>query len=110
MLGWDVYIAPCAVRLIALPLLAPRLILAAYQVFSQPIFYFSERTVGARLSTVSAWMFRLSFRSAYVVLVAFISICLPFFSDIVGLIGAIGFWPATVFYPVEVRTRRCSGG
>ncbi|KAG0495394.1 hypothetical protein HPP92_000085 [Vanilla planifolia] len=27
---------------------------------------------------------------------------LPFFNDIVGLMGAVGFWPLTVFFPVEM--------
>ncbi|KAL6768000.1 hypothetical protein ACKKBF_B37395 [Auxenochlorella protothecoides x Auxenochlorella symbiontica] len=31
--------------------------------------------------------------------------CLPFFGDIVGLVGAIGFWPATVYYPIECWIR-----
>jgi hypothetical protein len=27
---------------------------------------------------------------------------LPFFNDIVGLLGALGFWPLTVYFPVEM--------
>ncbi len=27
---------------------------------------------------------------------------LPFFNDIVGLLGAVGFWPLTVYFPVEM--------
>jgi hypothetical protein len=33
------------------------------------------------------------FRSLYVAIVCFVAIALPFFSDFVGLIGALGFWP-----------------
>ena len=32
----------------------------------------------------------------YVGVVGTISLCLPFFSDMAGLVGALGFWPATV--------------
>lgn len=31
------------------------------------------------------------------------AIILPFFNDLVGLIGAIGFWPMTVYFPVEMH-------
>lgn len=27
---------------------------------------------------------------------------LPFFNDVVGILGAFGFWPLTVFFPVEM--------
>jgi hypothetical protein len=27
---------------------------------------------------------------------------LPFFNDIMGLIGAMSFWPLTVYFPVEM--------
>lgn len=38
-------------------------------------------------------------RSIYVVLVTFVAICLPFFADLMGLIGAIGFTPMTFVLP-----------
>lgn len=49
--------------------------------------------------------FRLVIRSFFVVFVGFLSICLPFFNDIIGLVGAVGFWPATVFFPIECWIR-----
>lgn len=82
--------------------------LPAYQVFSQPLFEFLQSKITG-VKGVPQWVasisFRIVFRSFYVVFVAFIAVCLPFFSDIVGLIGAIGFWPATVFYPIEMYIR-----
>ncbi|PRW32581.1 Amino acid permease 2 [Chlorella sorokiniana] len=78
----------------------------AYQVFSQPVFAAVERTMrhrkGSRLATTRRWTFRLVFRSLYVAIVCFVAIALPFFSDFVGLIGALGFWPATVLFPIEM--------
>lgn len=35
-------------------------------------------------------MFRLVYRTAYVILIGFLGVCLPFFGDIIGLVGAIG--------------------
>ncbi len=34
---------------------------------------------------------------------AVIAMLLPFFNDVVGLIGAMGFWPLTVFLPIEMH-------
>ena len=41
------------------------------------------------------------YRSAYVCLLTFLAILLPFFNVIVGFVGAIGFWPLTVFFPIH---------
>lgn len=27
---------------------------------------------------------------------------MPFFNDVVGILGAFGFWPLTVYFPVEM--------
>jgi len=29
-----------------------------------------------------------------------------FFNDIVGLLGALGFWPLTIFFPTQARQAR----
>ena len=34
--------------------------------------------------------------------ITLISMLMPFFNDVVGLLGAIGFWPLTVYFPVEM--------
>ena len=38
-------------------------------------------------------------RSLYVALTTFVAICLPFFADLMGLIGAAGFTPMTFILP-----------
>ena len=30
----------------------------------------------------------------------------PFFNDIVGLLGALGFWPLTVFLPIQMHLKQ----
>eukprot|EP00887_Chlorella_sp_A99_P002221 scaffold21.g2221.t1 len=78
-------------------------------VFSQPVFAEVERLLRHRGSGLMAKTgrigFRVLFRSLYVVCVCVIALCLPFFSDFVGLIGALGFWPATVLFPIEMYRR-----
>ncbi|KAL6766801.1 hypothetical protein ACKKBG_A37400 [Auxenochlorella protothecoides x Auxenochlorella symbiontica] len=80
----------------------------AYQVYAQPTLAFIEER-HARWAKAPAWSrgwkLRIPLRSFYVVAVCIIAICLPFFNDIVGLIGALGFWPTTVFFPVECWIR-----
>ena len=66
----------------------------AYQVFSQPFFYFVEHFVRKRVFPKSAGKaggltFRIIFRSLYVVVVCFVAICLPFFGDFVGLVRGL---------------------
>lgn len=41
-------------------------------------------------------------RSAYVIVTSAIAMFVPFFNDILGLIGAFAFWPLTVYFPVEM--------
>ena len=75
----------------------------AYAVYTQPLFAFVEGSVAhsRRLRAWlpralnparrrSRWAFRLVFRSLYVAAVAAIAVALPFFSAIVGLVGALG--------------------
>ncbi|KAK7318414.1 hypothetical protein RJT34_03114 [Clitoria ternatea] len=91
-------------------------LVGAYQVFSQPIFAFVEKGATQRWSNIDKEfkipipgfvpyklnVFRLVWRTLFVILTTVISMLLPFFNDIVGVIGALGFWPLTVYFPVEM--------
>ena len=39
---------------------------------------------------------------------AVIAMLLPFFIDVVALIGALGFWPLTIFLPIEMHIRQAN--
>lgn len=94
-------------------------LVGAYQVFCQPLFAFIEKwahqtwpkstfitkEIRIPLSSTKSYnlnLFRLVWRSTFVVLTTLISMLLPFFNDIVGLLGALGFWPLTVYFPIEM--------
>ncbi|XP_045823428.1 amino acid permease 2-like [Trifolium pratense] len=91
-------------------------LVGAYQVFAQPIFAFVEKTATQRWPNIDKEfkieipclppyklnLFRLVWRTVFVILTTVISMLLPFFNDIVGVIGALGFWPLTVYFPVEM--------
>lgn len=47
--------------------------------------------------------FRLVWRTAYVVVTAVVSMLMPFFNDVLGFLGAVGFWPLTVYFPIAMH-------
>lgn len=81
----------------------------AYQVWSQPHFDFAETWITKTFkdsrfipSVMTKGLgLRLWYRTIYVVLVTFLAVLLPFFSAVLGFVGAVGFWPATVFFPIN---------
>ncbi|XP_040863799.1 amino acid permease 3 isoform X2 [Glycine max] len=94
-------------------------LVGAYQVYCQPLFSFVESNAAERFPNSDFMsrefevpipgckpyklnLFRLVWRTLFVILSTVIAMLLPFFNDIVGLIGAIGFWPLTVYLPVEM--------
>ena len=80
----------------------------AYQVYAQPFLAFMEYHYGRwkyQLPVLRGIVFRIVLRTLFVVFIGFVGICLPFFGDIVGLVGARGFWPATVYFPIECWIR-----
>lgn len=94
-------------------------LVGAYQVFCQPLFAFVEKLAVERwpksefitqeimipLPVTRPYklnLFRLVWRSAFVVATTVISMLLPFFNDVIGILGALGFWPLTVYFPVEM--------
>ncbi|PKA65981.1 Amino acid permease 6 [Apostasia shenzhenica] len=98
-------------------------LIGAYQVFSQPIFQFVESRsqsgwphnsfVSAehviRLPLIGDYpfsFFRLAWRTAYVMVTAVAAMIFPFFNDFLGLIGALAFWPLTVYFPIEMHIKQ----
>ena len=94
-------------------------LVGAYQVFCQPLFAFIEKFASNRFPdsqfinedisipipgfrSLKLNLFRLVWRTIFVIITTIISMLLPFFNDIVGLLGALGFWPLTVYFPVEM--------
>lgn len=91
----------------------------ALQVFSQPIFAEVERWFARKfpdskfvhknhtLKPLSMLPFslnfmRLFFRTAYVAIMTGIAVLFPYFNQVVGVSGAITFWPIVVYFPVEM--------
>lgn len=94
-------------------------LVGAYQVYCQPLFAFIEKFAVKRwpksefitneiMVPVPGFrpyklnLFRLVWRSAFVAVTTLISMLLPFFNGVVGILGAFGFWPLTVYFPVEM--------
>jgi amino acid permease len=89
-------------------------LIGAYQVYCQPLFAFVEKHAVARwpdsklinkefsVGPFKLTLFRMIWRTIFVILTTIISMLLPFFNDVVGLLGALSFWPLTVFFPVEM--------
>ncbi|KAJ4915315.1 Amino acid permease 8 [Raphanus sativus] len=95
-------------------------LVAAYQVFAQPIFQlvenkckkawpennFINKEYSMSIPLLGKWrinFFRLVWRTAYVILTTIVAVIFPFFNSILGLIGAATFWPLTVYFPVEMH-------
>lgn len=82
--------------------------LAAAQLFSQVIFGALELQLHAwwpSLRAMRAWLLRLVVRSAAVCLWAVLACIVPLFTDFVGLVGALAYWPTFVLFPLGMWVR-----
>ncbi|XP_076882555.1 putative amino acid permease 7 [Bidens hawaiensis] len=94
-------------------------LVGGYQVFCQPIFalvetWFSERYPDSNfvnafyqlklpsLTTFQLNPFRLCFRTIYVMSTTGIAMLFPYFNEVLGVLGALNFWPLVVYFPVEM--------
>jgi len=94
-------------------------LLGAYQVYCQPVFAFIEQwfsykcpnsrfindQYGVHIPFYGMYninFFRLIWRTAFVVSTTSLAILFPFFNDVLGILGAMNFWPLTVYFPVEM--------
>ncbi|KAG5123895.1 hypothetical protein JHK82_030632 [Glycine max] len=94
-------------------------LVGAYQVFSQPLFAFVEKWSARKwpksnfvtaeydipipcFGVYQLNFFRLVWRTIFVLLTTLIAMLMPFFNDVVGILGAFGFWPLTVYFPIDM--------
>ncbi|XP_073053938.1 amino acid permease 8-like isoform X2 [Primulina eburnea] len=97
-------------------------LVGAYQVISQPIFSAVESCVIGRWPKsdfvtkeygigsgknskckCSINLLRLVWRSSFVMLATFLAMMMPFFNDFLALLGAIGYWPLGVYFPIQLH-------
>lgn len=89
------------------------------QIYSQPVFAFVERWLTRKypssgfvnnfynlklpsLPPLRVNMLRLCFRTAYVMSTTAIAIVFPYFNQVLGVLGALNFWPLAIYFPVEM--------
>ncbi|KAI3466376.1 hypothetical protein Pfo_023039 [Paulownia fortunei] len=90
-------------------------LVGGYQVFSQPLYasieklfvnkFPNNRFVHGNLKQMPVLRLnpmRLCLRTAYVGLTTGFAILFPYFNQVVGVAGAINFWPVVVYFPVEM--------
>lgn len=90
-------------------------IVGAYQVYAQPVFAFVEKETFERWPKLKVEYktpilgfhfnmspFRLVWRTIFVIITTFIAMLIPFFNDVLGFLGAVGFWPLSVYFPIEM--------
>ncbi|XP_042520765.1 probable amino acid permease 7 isoform X2 [Macadamia integrifolia] len=95
------------------------IILIEIQVYSQPVFAVVERWCAEKfpnngfvnsfytlrfslLPVVRINLLRLCFRTCYVLSTTGIAIAFPYFNQVLGVLGALNFWPLTIYFPVEM--------
>ncbi|XP_019194331.1 PREDICTED: probable amino acid permease 7 [Ipomoea nil] len=94
-------------------------LVGGYQIYCQPIFAFAEKWFSERfprsrvlmkphalklpyLPAFRLSLFRLCFRTAYVASTTGIAMLFPYFNQVLGVLGAVTFWPLAVYFPVEM--------
>ncbi|CAM0883905.1 unnamed protein product [Alopecurus aequalis] len=97
-------------------------LVGAYQVYAQPVFACYEKWLRSRYPESAFFhreyalrlpagrgalrftMCKLVLRTAFVATTTVVSLMLPFFNAVLGLLGAAAFWPLTVYFPVTMYT------
>ncbi|KAJ9672505.1 hypothetical protein PVL29_025923 [Vitis rotundifolia] len=94
-------------------------LVGGYQIYSQPLFGMVDRWSAQKfpnsgfvnndyvfklplLPAFRVNLFRLCFRTAYVGTTTGIAMIFPYFNQVLGVIGAMNFWPLAIYFPVEM--------
>ncbi|KAJ6967207.1 hypothetical protein NC652_004691 [Populus alba x Populus x berolinensis] len=94
-------------------------LVGGYQIYSQPVFAFIESWFSRKFPSsgfvnnfhtfklplfppLHINLFRLCFRTAYVASTTAIAMVFPYFNQVLGVLGALNFWPLAIYFPVEM--------
>ncbi|RZC00087.1 putative amino acid permease 7 isoform D [Glycine soja] len=94
-------------------------LVGGYQIYSQPIYSTVDRWASRKfpnsgfvnnfyrvklplLPGFQLNLFRFCFRTTYVISTIGLAIFFPYFNQILGVLGAINFWPLAIYFPVEM--------
>ncbi|KAJ4725421.1 Amino acid permease [Melia azedarach] len=94
-------------------------LVGGYQIYSQPVFAFVERWFTRNfpssgfvnnfytfklplLPPLRINLLRLCFRTVYVMSTTAIAMIFPYFNEVLGVLGALNFWPLAIYFPVEM--------
>ncbi|KAJ8755022.1 hypothetical protein K2173_015534 [Erythroxylum novogranatense] len=91
-------------------------LIGGYQVYCQPLFASAEKWLAMKcpsnwfihnnytlkLPAVELNPLRLCFRTVFVMFTTGIAIAFPYFNQVLGVLGAVNFWPLTIYFPVEM--------
>lgn len=94
-------------------------LVGGYQIYSQPIYSTADRWFTKKypnsgfvnnfhkvklplLPSFEINLFRFCFRTSYVISTTGLAILFPYFNSVLGLLGAINFWPLAIYFPVEM--------
>ncbi|XP_056177165.1 probable amino acid permease 7 isoform X3 [Syzygium oleosum] len=94
-------------------------LVGGYQIFSQPVFATAERWFVYKfpdsrfvnhyyscklplLPALQLNLCRVVFRTAYVASTTSLAMLFPYFNSVLGVLGALNFWPLGIYFPVEM--------
>ncbi|KAL3848673.1 hypothetical protein ACJIZ3_010555 [Penstemon smallii] len=94
-------------------------LVGGYQIYSQPLFAVAERQIAKKypesgfvnneyriklplLPGFKLNLLRLCFRTAYVLSTTGLALLFPYFNQVLGVLGALNFWPLAIYFPVEM--------
>lgn len=90
-------------------------LIGAYQVYAQPVFarfetfldfYCPDNKFLQKSYSVGSLSFTLSklvLRTIFIMFTTLVAMLFPFFNAVLGLIGALGFWPLAVYFPLGMH-------
>lgn len=74
-------------------------ITGCFQIYCRPTYVHFEEHTQAKNKMCKAWLWRLTYTSAYMATITLVAAAMPFFGDFVSVCGAVGFTPLDFVLP-----------